>query len=92
MMYSNVVEIEDFEKWEAILEAPFQLLLQLFIISRGRTAGKYKKNEPRQMTYYAVVISLNHICIKHEFSIFREYPNHLDHFQHNYNYKSAVYF
>ena len=51
MMYSNVVDIEEFEKWEAILEAPFQLLLQLFIISRGRTAGKYQKDEARQMTY-----------------------------------------
>ena len=49
-MYTNVIKIEEFEKWEAIIEAPFQLLLQLFIISRGRTAGKYKNHKPLQNT------------------------------------------
>ena len=38
---TNAIEIDNVERMEAILEAPAQLLLQLFIISQGRPAGKY---------------------------------------------------
>ena len=40
-MITNAIDIDNIERMEAILEAPAQLLLQLFIISQGRTAGKY---------------------------------------------------
>ena len=38
---SSLIEYENIEMFEAILEAPAQLLLQLYIISRGQSPGEY---------------------------------------------------
>ena len=44
IMYLDLVGVDDIRKWEATLEAPAQLVLQLFIISRGRAAGKCERH------------------------------------------------
>ena len=44
IMYSNLIDLDDIERMEAILEAPSMIWLQFYVISQGSTPGKYQIN------------------------------------------------
>ena len=59
MMFANLIDLDDIERMEGILEAPAQIFLQFFMISRGSAVGKYQNNQNGNFEFNSVLKYIN---------------------------------